>query len=243
MAAGYTSAVLVAAGSGSRLGGRVKKQYREINGVTVLERTLALFASLIEINEIILVVGNDDLSFCEREIVRKFVNRKTIRLEAGGADRQESVKAGVLATSPEAEVVVIHDGVRPFVEPDTIRTAIRAAVECGASCVAVPVLETVKRVHSGHIDCTPDRRDLWLAQTPQCFHRDLLLRAIEEAERTGFISTDEASLVERLGEPVVIVEGTYDNIKITTPKDLELACVIAGRLICGDGGLRAGEKE
>ena len=224
------SAVLVAAGHGSRLGGDVKKQFLELEGVPILERTLAVFASLPEVYEIVLVVGNDDFSFCEQEIVSKYVSRKSVRLVSGGSDRQKSVCAGVSATSAATQIVVVHDGVRPFIEPITIRAAVQAAVECGAACVAVPVVETVKRVRHGIIDSTPDRKDLWLAQTPQCFRRELFLRAMAEAERVGFVGTDDASLVERLGEPIAIVEGSYDNIKVTTQKDLELARAIARRV-------------
>ena len=227
-----TSAVLVAAGRGSRMGGDVKKQFLELEGVSILERTLAVFASLPEIYEIVLVVGNDDFSFCEQKIVSKYTSCKSIRLVSGGANRQKSVYAGVLATSAATQIVVVHDGVRPFIEPITIRAAVQVTAECGAACVAVPVVETVKRVYHGTIDSTPDRKDLWLAQTPQCFRRELFLRAMAEAERVGFIGTDDASLVERLGEPIAIVEGSYDNIKVTTKKDLELAGVIARRMSC-----------
>ena len=219
-----TSAVIVAAGSGSRMGGGIKKQFKELDGVPILKRTLAVFAVLPEIHEIILVVGNDDLSFCQKEFADcDGTGKMNVRLVEGGSNRQLSVRAGVEATDEDTEIVVVHDGVRPFIEHTTIRASIRAAENCGAACVAVPAVETIKRVRNGYIDSTPNRKELWIAQTPQCFRRGLFLRAMAEAERAGVTFTDDVSLIEWIGEPVEVVEGSYDNIKITTPKDLAVA--------------------
>jgi 2-C-methyl-D-erythritol 4-phosphate cytidylyltransferase len=169
------------------------------------------------------VVGESDLDRC-RQYVRDYKLTKVLRVLTGGQERQDSVKQGLDALSPGTEWVLVHDGVRPFVAPEQVVSCWHKALEQEAAVLAVPVKDTIKIVDiAGEIQSTPDRKSLWAIQTPQAFRVSLLQEAHDQAQREGFLGTDDAMLVERMGKPVHVVEGDYYNIKITTPEDLPWA--------------------
>ena len=202
---------------------QVKKPYLHLRGKPVILHTLSAFEKCEWIESLVIAVDKDDVDYCQSEIVDKGYLRKPISIIPGGEERQESVRL-CLESLLNAEVVVIHDGVRPFVSQETIEGSIREAAEYGAAVVAVPVKETVKVSNQNHtVQKTLPRETLWSAQTPQTFLYPLIMEAHRRALSDGFIGTDDTVLVERMGKAVRIVPGSYDNIKITTPEDLLLA--------------------
>lgn len=215
------SAVVVAAGRGSRMGTAEPKQYLPLAGKPILIHALELFESMPEIGEVVLVAGPDDAARCE-SLCAEYGLSKVQRIVAGGAERQQSVRRGLEAAS--GEWVLVHDAVRPLVTPDAVRRCMALARDTGAAVLAVPVKDTIKIVNeAGIITATPDRRMLRAVQTPQAFRRAMLLDCHERAEREQFAATDDAMIVERCGHPVASAEGEYTNIKITTPDDLTAA--------------------
>jgi 2-C-methyl-D-erythritol 4-phosphate cytidylyltransferase/2-C-methyl-D-erythritol 4-phosphate cytidylyltransferase/2-C-methyl-D-erythritol 2,4-cyclodiphosphate synthase len=215
------SAVVVAAGRGSRMGTDEPKQYLGLAGKPILLYALELFEAMPEIGEIVLVAAADEIGRCEA-LCRERRLRKVRRIVAGGAERQQSVYRGIGAAS--GEWVLVHDAVRPLVTADAVRRCMARALETGAAVLAVPVKDTIKVVdEAGRIAATPERRALRAVQTPQAFRRELLLACHERAAREGFAATDDAMVVERFGHPVAVAEGEYSNIKITTPDDLAAA--------------------
>lgn len=218
------SAIVVAAGKGSRMNSIQKKQFMELGMRPVLYYCLKAFEES-SVDEIILVVSNEDISYCKKEIVEKYGLRKVKKYVAGGRERADSVKNGVMAAS--GDVVMIHDGARPCIRPEQIQECIEKAENEKAFIMAVPVKDTIKVVNeNGDITDTPRRSCLYAAQTPQVFLKELLLEAYEKKEKAADeeVITDDALLVERYtGVPVRIVEGSYQNIKITTQEDLKIA--------------------
>jgi 2-C-methyl-D-erythritol 4-phosphate cytidylyltransferase len=220
---GKMGVVIVAAGKGSRMRTAMSKQYLQLGGRSILVHTLQLFQNIQEVDHIVLVVGESDLDRC-RQFVRDYKLAKVTRILIGGKERQNSVKLGLDALSPGTEWVLVHDGVRPFVAPEQVVSCWHKAMEQEAAVLAVPVKDTIKIVDAeGEIQLTPDRKSLWAIQTPQAFRVSLLQEAHVQAEKEGFLGTDDAMLVERMGKPVHVVEGDYYNIKITTPEDLPWA--------------------
>lgn len=214
-------AVIVAAGRGTRMGTAESKQYLLLRGKPVIVHTLEVFQRHELISEIVLVTGEADIDRC-REWVQAYKLDKVKAVVPGGAERQHSVYKGLKAL--ETGWVMVHDGVRPFVQDAEINACYEKAREIGASVLAVPVKDTIKQVDgAGKVLSTPDRRSLWAIQTPQTFRLSELLTAYEAAERDGFLGTDDSSLAERSGIPVAVVEGSYSNIKLTTPEDLAFA--------------------
>jgi 2-C-methyl-D-erythritol 4-phosphate cytidylyltransferase len=217
-------AVIVSAGKGQRFMEGRKKQFHLLAGKPILAHTLHKFETCPLIRSILLVVGQEDMDYCMKEIIEKYHFRKISQIVPGGKRRQESVRNGIDALSKDVEVVVIHDGVRPFVTKAIIEESIHSAIRFGAVVVAMPVKETIKIAHSdGTVLKTLDRESLWQIQTPQSFQANLIKEAYYKASENGFIGTDDASLVERLGVKVHILPGSYTNIKITTKEDLMLA--------------------
>ncbi|PYI50164.1 2-C-methyl-D-erythritol 4-phosphate cytidylyltransferase [Paenibacillus flagellatus] len=215
--------VVVAAGKGTRMGTSESKQFLEVGGKPILVHTLETFQRLPRIEAIVVVTGSGDIGRCVGYVERYGLTKVTA-ITAGGSERQHSVRIGLERLPDGIEVVAVHDGVRPFLTGELIDRCLDKAGESGAAVVAVPVKDTIKVVDpSGRIESTPERRSLWAVQTPQAFRLDLLVEAHREAEREGFVGTDDATLVERLGHPVYVVEGDYANIKITTPDDMLLA--------------------
>lgn len=214
-------AIVVAAGRGTRLGAGERKQYLHIGDKPILVHTLEAFQRSGAIDEIVLVVGEGEEKRCEAWM-KQYGLGKVREIVTGGSERQYSVYEGL--RSVKSEWVLIHDGVRPFVTESLIERCRDAAFRYGASVAAVPVKDTIKITDSGgKVTSTPDRSRLWSVQTPQVFRRDQLLEAYEAAAREGFLGTDDASVAERYGINVHVATGDYDNIKITTPDDLEWA--------------------
>lgn len=216
-------AIIAAAGIGKRMGGGRPKQYLEVGGLPIICHTLRRFRETGCIESCVIVVEPGREAEVRAEILDRYDFPKKWQVVAGGAVRQESVANGLACIPVEIDVVAVHDGVRPFVTPQQIAESVEVAQREGAAIVAAPIKETIKRVGSGAVVATVDRHDLWGAKTPQCFRRALLVEAMEFARREGFIGTDEASLVERLGRTVRIIAGDDRNIKITTPEDLIFA--------------------
>ncbi|AUS95583.1 2-C-methyl-D-erythritol 4-phosphate cytidylyltransferase [Clostridium thermosuccinogenes] len=222
------SAVVVAAGKGTRMHMDKNKQYIEIGEVPVLARTLLTLQKCGRVSEIIVVVNSQDIVYCKQEIIDGYGLYKVKKIVAGGETRQNSVYNGLLDVSQNCEIVLIHDGARPFVREESIEESITAALEHGASCVAVPSKDTIKSAdENGFVSGTLDRKALWMTQTPQTFRYQLIMDAHKKAIDDGFDGTDDAVLVERLGFPIKLVMGSYDNIKITTQEDLILGEAIA----------------
>jgi len=219
-------AIVPAAGSGSRMGGSSPKQFLRLGGVPVLVRTLRILAGSRVVRGIVLVAPPAAVERTRRLLARHRVPR-VLAVVPGGAERQESVWLGLQAVPPAADLVVVHDGVRPFITGTLVRDVVEAARRFGAAICGIPVRETVKRHREGFVETTVDRGGLWLIQTPQAFRRTLLWEAHDKARRDGFLGTDDAVLVERLGVPVRMVAGLQENLKITTPDDLARARVLA----------------
>lgn len=218
-------AVIPAAGSGSRLGGGLSKQYLPLAGMPILARTLAAFESSAVIQAIVVVVPPGDETRCRAVAVEPYGWTKVLAIVPGGAARQESVARGLDAAGTDASIVVVHDAARPLVSDELIRRVVEAAVVSGAALAALPVVDTLKRRSGGDggMIATVDREGLWAAQTPQAFRAGLFRDAVARARADGFVGTDDASLVERLGLPVTLVEGEPENFKITRAEDLARA--------------------
>jgi 2-C-methyl-D-erythritol 4-phosphate cytidylyltransferase len=218
------TALIPAAGRGTRIGGARPKQFLPLAGVPMLARTLAAFQSSDDIDAIVVVVPAGEETSCRDDIVARYGVSKATRIVAGGASRQASVAAGLRALGADASIVVIHDAARPFVTAGLIRRVLAAAESSGAAIAALPVVDTLKRRSpDGRGLATVEREGLWAAQTPQAFRRDLIVEACARAAADGFLGTDDASLVERLGHPVTLVEGDPSNLKITRAGDLRVA--------------------
>jgi len=206
------------------MGGGTCKQYLNLAGLPILAHTLALFQNHPAIDSIVLIAPPDEIDFCRKEIVEAHGFDKVAHFVAGGRERQDSVRYGLRACgADEDDIALIHDGVRPLLPPELIDAAIAAAVRGGAGLVAVPAKDTIKIVKDGLVTETPDRSGLWQAQTPQAFRFQIIASAHEKAYKEGYLATDDAQLIEWLGLPVAIVQGSYRNLKITTPEDLLLA--------------------
>ena len=216
-------ALVLAAGQGRRMGAETKKPYLLLAGKPILFHTLHEFETCPSIDEVVLVVEKDEVEHARSAIVEAFGCSKVAGIVAGGLKRQDSVWEGIKAITGDCELVIVHDGVRPFISQVLLQKAIDVTRESGATVVAVPVKDTIKVVsREKEVLQTLDRKTLWSVQTPQTFNHDLLKRAHEKARQDGFYGTDDASLVERIGVKVKVVDGSYENIKITTPEDLVL---------------------
>lgn len=221
--------VIAAGGTGRRMGGKLPKQFLSLGRRSILERTLALFNAHPQVREIVVVVPK---AYLERTawIIRTGNLPKAKRVVVGGKDRQESVWNGLNAFGESPRIVLIHDAVRPLVRREVLDAAIRQTRRYGAAVVGVRVKDTIKlEGKKGFFTKTLDRNRLWSIQTPQGFGFRLAQTAHRKARAAGFSGTDDAALVERLGRKVRIVEGDYDNIKITTKEDLELANLMLRR--------------
>jgi 2-C-methyl-D-erythritol 4-phosphate cytidylyltransferase / 2-C-methyl-D-erythritol 2,4-cyclodiphosphate synthase len=223
------AAIVVAAGRGRRLGGPGNKVFLPVAGRPILWWTLRAFQRCEAIGEAVLVVGEDDVAAAS-QLVKAAAFSKITSVCPGGAERGDSVRAGLDRVAETAEVVAIHDGARPLVTPELIAACVAAAGRHGAVIPAVPVVDTLKRVGpDGTIAATVDRAELCAAQTPQTFRRALLVEAYARARADGFAGTDDAGLVEHLGHPIHLVPGEPDNLKVTLPEDLERAAALLER--------------
>lgn len=220
-------AIIVAAGKGIRMSSAGRKQYIALGGIPMLSRTLSVFDRCDRIDRIIMAVPEDDIDFCRNEIIPAAKMKNNTILVSGGTRRQDSVYNSLKAIETDDGIVLIHDGVRPFVNPEHLVACIKGAQEHGACILGIPAFDTVKHVNKkNEIVETKKREPLWLAQTPQAFQLQLIRKAHEIAKQEGFTGTDDASLVERLGEIVKIIPGSRNNIKITNQEDLKLAHAI-----------------
>jgi len=218
-----TIAIIVAAGRGKRIGADVPKAFLSLAGEPILLRALRPFEACAEVHRLLVVVPEELRARAEAMLVAARVT-KLAAVIAGGPERMHSVARALQMLSPEAaDILLVHDGVRPFVTPEQIARVIERARAVGAALLALPITETVKEVEDERVLSTLDRRRLYLAQTPQAFRAAILFEAYERALREGVMATDDAALVERCGWPVVIVEGSVRNMKITWPEDLLLA--------------------
>jgi 2-C-methyl-D-erythritol 4-phosphate cytidylyltransferase len=220
-------ALVPAAGSGTRIGGRQPKQYLVLGGAPLLVHTLRALARCPSIEGAVVAVPEDRID-ATRSLLRRFRVPRVLAVVAGGEERQDSVQRGLEAVSPEAAWVVVHDAVRPMITPYLVERVLAAARIPGAATCGWPVRETVKLVKDSFVDQTLPRDGLWLTQTPQAFRRELLREAHDKAAREGFRGTDDAMLVERLGGRVAMVEGLAQNIKITTKEDLKTVRTLLG---------------
>ena len=220
-----TVAVIPAAGMGLRMGGEQAKQFLDFGGRPLLSVTLKKFQACPAIDRIILVVHPGEMDHCQREIVERFDLTKVEELVIGGKNRQDSVRLGIEASRGDYGLVLIHDGVRPLIHPGLIERAVAAARKDRAVITALPAKETVKKIDKdGLVIKTCDRRQVWLVQTPQVFRYEDIIMAHQRAVQEGWDAvTDDALLMEKMGIPVKVIEGSEDNIKVTTPHDMELA--------------------
>lgn len=218
------SAIIPSAGSGQRMGG-IKKPYLDLVGKPILAYSLAVFQQCPLVDEIVVVVASGDEQDCIRSVIEPYGIEKVQCVIAGGGTRQESVFNGLRNLTSDTDMVIVHDCARPFITEDMIRDTLEAASKWGAATVAVPVKDTIKEADDESlVTKTLNRRRLWTIQTPQTFKYDLLLQAHLHARRNNIDVTDDASLIEELGNHrVKLVMGASENMKVTTPGDLAIA--------------------
>lgn len=218
--------VIVAAGTGSRMNMGINKQFIKLEGKEIIAYTIEKFYNNSNIEDIVVVVKEDESEFFKKEILDKY-NFKNIKIAYGGKERQDSVYNGLKSLDKKCDVVLIHDGARPFVSDKIIDNCIEEVKEHKAIVVGVPVKDTIKVIDNDkNIVDTPNRSVLWAVQTPQTFDYNILIDAYKDAFKSGFYGTDDAMLVERIGYKVKMVEGSYNNIKITTKEDLSVGSQI-----------------
>lgn len=219
------SVIITAAGSGTRMNSNISKQFIKIKGIPIIERTLKKFYNLNIIDEIILIIKEEEAEYYNK-LKEKY--HKKIKIVFGGNTREESTYNGLLATDEKSEIIICHDGVRPFVTEKIILDSVESMEYYNAVIVGVPVKDTVKSIKEDNtIAFTPARKYLYNAQTPQVFKRDLILNAYKKGFSENIQVTDDSSLMEVIGEQVKIIPGSYSNIKITTKEDLIFGEIIA----------------
>jgi 2-C-methyl-D-erythritol 4-phosphate cytidylyltransferase len=217
------TAIIAAAGMGSRMASDRPKQFLQLAGTPIIFHTLAPFEQCVLIQEVIVVLPAEEAA-AFLTLAGKHGLRKLSRVVPGGTTRADSVKRGLKAVRPAtAGVVAVHDGVRPFVTVEEIERVVAAAESEGAAILVAPVTDTIKQVSGDAVVKTLDRRELRRALTPQCFRYELLCKAYDQADVNDPSLTDESALVEKIGVPVTVIEGSSRNIKITTPQDLAIA--------------------
>jgi 2-C-methyl-D-erythritol 4-phosphate cytidylyltransferase/2-C-methyl-D-erythritol 2,4-cyclodiphosphate synthase len=224
------AAVIAAGGTGTRMNASIPKQFLYLGDKPIFVHTIDLISSLEAVFQIILTLPEEHIPVAT-EILSRHRLRVPVQCIAGGINRQESVHHGVLHVDPEAEIIMVHDAVRPACDQNTMLRVLEAARKKGAAIPGLPATETIQRVsRKGRVLATPAREELFAIQTPQAFHREILQSALDKARSAGFIGTDESSVVRWAGHTVYVVPGSPENIKITRPMDLE----IAERLISGN---------
>jgi 2-C-methyl-D-erythritol 4-phosphate cytidylyltransferase len=220
------SAIIPAAGMGIRMGSNVPKQFLLLDGKPILHHTLSVLDQCSIVDEIVLVVSEEEIGKAQHQIQDS--HPKVTKIVMGGKERQDSVHNGLQSLDSETDIVVVHDGVRPFVSPDLIRETVEAARDFGAAIAAIPVSDTIKKVdEEGLVERTIERSGLWRVQTPQTFQVSLLKEAFAKARGDNYYGTDESSLIEYLGREVKVIPGSEFNIKITRSEDLVLGEKIA----------------
>ena len=221
--------VIVAAGSGSRMKRDINKQFIKLDGKEIIAYTIEKFYKSEDIDDIVIVIKENEEKYFIENIINKY-GFDNIKLAYGGKERQDSVYNGIKKLNRNCERVLIHDGARPFVNENIIKNSIKEAKENNAVVVGVPVKDTIKVVDSdGNIVDTPNRSLLWSVQTPQSFKYEIITKAYEYAYSNDYYGTDDAMLVEHIGYNVKMIEGSYDNIKITTEEDLHFGIQILNK--------------
>ena len=216
------SVVIVSAGRGSRMKADINKQFLKLKGKEVIAHTIDKFYNNKNIDEIVVVVKEDEADFFRRNIIDKY-GYKNIKIAFGGKERQDSVFNGLKAVNERCDIVLIHDGARPFVTDEIIKNSIECAKKNKCVIVGVPVKDTIKIINKGNEVCdTPNRSTLWSIQTPQVFEYLSIIKAHKIAKEKSYYGTDDSMLMEYLGYNVKVIEGSYNNIKITTPEDLKI---------------------
>ena len=213
--------VIPAAGQGKRMGAGKNKLLIPLRGLPIISHTLQVFLKDSNCKRILLAINPAEKAIFST-LIEELEGTVPITLVAGGSERQYSIHNALKAADKEG-IVLVHDGARPFIRPSIIRQLVEKAEWTGAAITAVPVKDTIKKAVNMEVSETIERSSLWSVQTPQAFRISLLLQAYEDAEKDGFLGTDDASLAERMGVGVSIVEGHYDNIKLTTTEDLYFA--------------------
>ncbi len=226
-------AIVPAAGRGLRMGGTVPKQFLALGGEPLVVHSLRVLQRSPVIDHIILAVPEADFDYCLNDLAVRFGFSKIRRVVAGGKERQDSVRHALEHVPEETQIVVVHDAVRPFLTERMIAEVVEAAYREGGAIIALPMRDTVKQVGLEHrIERTVDRKSLWLAQTPQAFRRDRLLNGHRKAHAEGVHATDDACIFEWTGHPVVVVEGSGENIKVTRPEDMVIGeAILASRRV------------
>jgi len=224
------TSIVLAAGSGSRMGAETKKQYMLLDDKPLFIHTLEIMEKQKKITKIILVVPPTDIDFCN-ELIKKYSIKKVLCVVSGGDTRGASVYNGLQVVPEDSEFVVVHDGARPFLSQKLLENVIETAKVEGAAIAGVPVKDTIKQVNLDEfVQETLERGLLWIIQTPQVFRKEILLKCYKKAFEDKLQGTDDASIVEAYGYPVKVVMGDYKNIKITTKEDLEYAeHIVRGR--------------
>lgn len=218
------TAIVLAAGQGKRMNSKIQKQFLEVKGYPVLYYSLKVFQESPLIDEMILVTGENVLSYCREKIVDKYGFTKVKKILPGGKERYDSVYAGLLACE-DCDFVFIHDGARPFISEEILERGLEGVRETGACVVGMPSKDTVKLAENGFVKETPERSSVWTIQTPQIFSYSLIRKAHENIRRKDMSGiTDDAMVVEQeTGAKIRLATGSYQNIKITTPEDLAIA--------------------
>ena len=215
------TAIFPAAGASRRMGAGTNKIFLELDGESVLVRTLKTFSQSARINFLIVVTNEVETV---TEILNATPNLKPFAVTAGGSERQYSIANGLKLVPNDAEIILVHDAARPLINLETIENVIDAAEKFGGAIAAVPEKNTIKIIDAeGFVKSTPPRAELVAVQTPQGFKKEILMQAYEQAAADNFLGTDDASLVERIGGKIKIVQSSYKNIKITTPEDIQIA--------------------
>ena len=216
------SVVIVSAGRGSRMKADINKQFLKLKGKEVIAHTIDKFYNNKNIDEIVVVVKEDEADFFRRNIIDKY-GYKNIKIAFGGKERQDSVFNGLKAVNERCDIVLIHDGARHFVTDEIIKNSIECAKKNKCVIVGVPVKDTIKIINKDNEVCdTPNRSTLWSIQTPQVFEYLSIIKAHKIAKEKSYYGTDDSMLMEYLGYNVKVIEGSYNNIKITTPEDLKI---------------------
>ena len=215
------SVIIVAAGSGRRMNMDINKQFIQLNKKEIIAHTIDVFYKNENIDEIIVCIKKEEEDIFKDRIINKY-NFKNIKIAYGGKERQDSIYNGLKCLNDKCDIVLIHDGARPFVDDRIINDSIKVARDKKAVVVGTPVKDTIKVVCDGVISDTPKRDYLWASQTPQVFEYKIIKKAYEKAYENNYYGTDDSMLVEKIGQKVTMIMGSYDNIKITSPEDIKI---------------------
>lgn len=226
----FVTAIVAAAGMGKRMKMGINKQFLAIDGIPILAHTIKKIEKSKYIDFLLLIVKKTDMRYVE-DIIGKYKINMKYKIVYGGKERQDSINNGLLNMPIQTDIVLTHDGARPFVLVDKIDEAIENVLDTGACVLANPVKDTIKVSTDGKlVDYTPNRDRLWQVQTPQVFKREILIKAYEQAYTEGYYGTDDCSLVEKTGVKVKLIYNSYDNIKITTREDLSIANILVKKV-------------